>query len=66
MDNVTRKKRLAKKRAEHAAIKKHLAAKLAEIVKLMKDCQHDDYTRTADPSGGHDHAYTCNTCGEEW
>ncbi len=66
MTNQTRKKRIAKCRAEYAAIKKHLAAKSAEIDKLIKECPHDEQTRTSDPSGGHDHAYTCLTCGWEW
>lgn len=66
MKPETRKKRLMKLRGEYAAIQKHLKAKDAEIAKLRRECQHEYYHRQADPSGGHDHAYTCNICGKEW
>lgn len=66
MKNSTRKALIAKKRAEYAAIKKHLQAKAADIDVLIKHCPHDNYSRQSDPSGGHDHAYTCKTCGKEW
>lgn len=66
MNNKTRKARIVKKRAEYAAIKKHLVAKAAEISKLITDCPHDDQDRQSDPSGGNDHAYTCKACGKEW
>lgn len=66
MQNSTRKRLIAKKRAEHAAIRKHLVAKSKEIASLINDCPHNEQSRQSDPSGGHDHAYTCLTCGKEW
>lgn len=66
MLNKTRKAAIAKKRAEHAAILKHLIAKKEELDKLIKECPHNDYSRVSDPSGGNDHAYTCNICAKEW
>lgn len=66
MNNKTRKARLEKAKAEWYAIKKHLDVKCKEIDTLILECPHDEYTRTADPSGGHDHAYTCKTCSKEW
>ena len=61
-----RKRALAKARAEIAAIRKHASAKREEILELINGCEHPQTTRTADPSGGHDHAYTCLICGKEW
>lgn len=66
MTNKQRTKEIARLRAEHAAIRKHLQSKAREIDKAITECPHDETSRMADPSGGHDHAYTCKICGKEW
>jgi hypothetical protein len=43
-----------------------IRTKKARLADLIAECQHDDTTRYADPSGGHDHAYHCNVCGKDW
>lgn len=66
MNNRSRRERLLKLRVQYQAAMKHANSIKAEINKIVKDCPHTNQYRQNDPSGGHDHAYTCLTCGKEW
>lgn len=66
MTNKARKTCLQRLRLQHAAVLKHAKAIATEINKILTECQHTETEQQADPSGGHDHAYTCLICGKEW
>jgi hypothetical protein len=57
---------LAKLRSDFSSAQRKCLMVKKSIAKIIAECPHNRQKRQADPSGGHDHAYTCLVCGKEW